>query len=266
MSRSSELRIALVTDIHYADAEPKGTRYYRESLGKVEEMARVLGPRRPHLAAHLGDLVDAEASTDHKVAQGYLKVIDGAFSRVARRRAYVLGNHCVAAGTKEDFLKTVRQRRTYFSKDAGGWHLVVLDACYRSDGRSYEPGKFVWSDSDIPAAQRAWLKQDLAKTSLPTIVFCHQRLDLRRTSPFVVRSAGEVRGILEASGKVKAVFMGHSHKNDLRTIQGIPYATLAAMVEGSGSASSGYSLLTLLPGGTFRLEGFRRHAEHPLAR
>ena len=265
MPLNSEIRIALATDVHYADADPKGTRHYRESLGKMEEMASVLGPRRPHLAVHLGDLVDAEASTSHRVAQGYLRAIDEVFSRVARRRVYVLGNHCVAAGTKQDFLRTVQQSRSFFSRDIGGWHLVVLDACYRSDGAGYEPGKFVWTDSDIPPAQREWLAADLKKTSLPTVVFCHQRLDLRPSSPFVVRSAGEVRRIFEESGKVKAVFMGHSHKNDLKTIRGVPYATLAAMVEGCGAGNSGYSLLTLLPDGGFKLEGFRWHAWHPLA-
>ena len=59
--------------------------------------------------------------------------------------------------------------------------------------------------------------------------------------------------------------MGHSHKNEYRRINVIHYATLAAMVEGSGAANSGYAVLSIYPNGALRLKGFRRHAEHPLA-
>ena len=59
MSRSSELRIAVVTDVHYADAEPNGARFYRESLAKLTEAVDVLKKRRPHLAVSLGDLIDS---------------------------------------------------------------------------------------------------------------------------------------------------------------------------------------------------------------
>lgn len=39
-----------------------------------------------------------------------------------------------------------------------------------------------------------------------------------------------------------AVFQGHSHKNDYKHLTGIHYATLVAMVEGTGEENSGYAM------------------------
>ena len=61
-----------------------------------------------------------------------------------------------------------------------------------------------------------------------------------------------------ASGKVLAVFQGHSHKNDLKEIGGIHYCTLVAMVEGTGSENNGYSVMNIEPDGTIHLRGFRK--------
>src|SRR5262245_48118577 len=35
----------------------------------------------------------------------------------------------------------------------GGVHFVVLDACFRDDGKPYERKNSKWTDSNIPAAQ-----------------------------------------------------------------------------------------------------------------
>ena len=266
MSRSSELRIALVTDVHYADIEPEENCFYRESLAKLTEAAAVLAERRPHLAVSLGDLIDSPPTPGVEGELAQLRTIDGVFKTIAPRRAYALGNHCVAGLSKKAYLETVGQGSSHFSLDLHGWRLVFLDGCFRADGVAYDTGNFHWTDTDIPASQRAWLRADLAESDLPAIVFCHQRLDTEAPAEHRAASAEELRAILAASGRVKAVFMGHSHENKLVTIQGIPYATLSAMVEGSGAASGGYSLLTLSEDGALRLEGFRRHAEHPLAR
>jgi len=113
----------------------------------------------------------------------------------------------------------------------GGYHFVVLDACFRSDGEPYGRKNFNWTDSNIPAAEIEWLKGDLEKTTHKTIAFVHQRLDVE--GHYGVKNAAEVRRVLEQSGNVLAVFQGHYHRNDLKEIGGIRYCTLVAMVEGA---------------------------------
>jgi predicted phosphodiesterase len=102
----------------------------------------------------------------------------------------------------------------------------------------------------------------LSKASGPVIVLAHQRLDLDKAH--AVRNAAEVRSLLEKSGKVLAVFQGHSHKNDYQQIAGIHYTTLVAMVEGSGAENNGYTMLDVMPDSSLRLNGFRRQMNRTL--
>ena len=93
------------------------------------------------------------------------------------------------------------------------------------------------------------------------LVFAHQRLDI--SGNHSVRNHADVRQQLEQSGRVLAVFQGHSHHNDHREIGGIHYCTHAAMVEGSGANNNAYSVVDIHDDGTIRIEGFRQqHSYH----
>jgi hypothetical protein len=74
-----------------------------------------------------------------------------------------------------------------------------------------------------------------------------------------------VRRILEQAGRVRAVFQGHSHQNDLQDIGGIHYCTLAAMIEGAGEQNNAFATLDLLPGGVIRVRGFVRQKAYEWA-
>lgn len=117
-----------------------------------------------------------------------------------------------------------------------------------------------WTDANIPAAEIEWLQTDLRETDKKVIVFAHQRLDVSNNHG--VKNCPDVRRILEASGKVLAVFQGHSHRNDLNEIGGIHYCTLVAMVEGSGAENNGYSVMDIARDGAIRLTGFRKQENY----
>lgn len=251
---AATLRIGLMTDLHHADKAPAGTRFYRETLGKLAEAAETFRANPPAFVVELGDLIDAADSVDTE--RRYLAAVNREFSALARDRHYVLGNHCVDTLTKAEFLGGVEREQSYYSFDRGGWHFVVLDACFRADGQPYGRKNSVWTDANLPAAELEWLQGDLAATTLPTIVFAHQRLDVSNNHG--VKNCPRVREIFEQAGRVRAVFQGHSHQNDYREIGGIHYTTLVAMIEGSGVENNGYSLLELAPNGTLVLRGFRK--------
>jgi len=252
------VRVGLVTDLHYADKGPAGTRHYRETLGKLQAAALQFERDRPTFLVELGDLIDAADSVD--VEQRYLKTVNREFSAICNQRHYVLGNHCVDTLKKEEFLGTVEQQKSYYSFDSNGIHFVVLDSCFRGDGKPYGRRNFKWTDANVPPAELEWLTADLQANGKPVVVFAHQRLDVRNNHG--VKNNAAVRKILEASGDVKAVFQGHSHKNDLKEIAGIHYCTLVAMVEGSGAASNGYSMIDIKPDGTIHLTGFRKQESY----
>ena len=253
-----QVRIGLVTDLHYADKPPAGTRFYRESLEKFAEATKRFGEEKVDLVVELGDLIDSADSLD--VEKDYLRRIAKDFTAIPGQYHYVLGNHCVSALTKPEFLEIVGQKASYYSFDTNGVHFVVLDACFRSDGQPYGRKNFEWTDSNIPAAEVEWLIADLKQTIHKTVVFVHQRLDVE--PPLGIKNAPEVRKVLEESGKVLAVLQGHDHQGDYKEIEGVPYCTLKAMVEGSGEENSGYAILDVLPDNSIRIRGIRKQKSY----
>lgn len=255
---SPVLRIGLVTDLHYADRPPAGTRHYRETPAKLAEAAAAFGATPPDFVVELGDFIDAADSVAEEL--GYLQHIRDAFTSLCGSRHHVLGNHCVFTLTKSEFLETVGQPQSYYSFDVGDFHFVVLDSCYRSDGEPYGRKNFQWTDPNIPPDELEWLASDLSATCKKTIVFAHQRLDV--SNHYGVKNAAAVRATLEQCGNVLAVFQGHSHHNDYRQIGGIHYVTLVAMVEGTGAENNAFSMLELHADGELRVQGFRQQHDY----
>src|SRR5687768_8718283 len=162
------VRIGLVTDLHYADKPPSGTRYYRETLTKFAEAAGEFQKLKPDFVVELGDLIDAADSVEAE--KKYLATINKEFAALPGDKHYVLGNHCVATLTKDEFLEGVRRKKSHFSFDAGGHHFVVLDACFRADGQPYGRNNFKWNDANIPEEQVEWLRDDLRTATGKAIV------------------------------------------------------------------------------------------------
>ncbi len=253
-----KVRAGLVTDLHYADKPPAGSRHYRETLAKLAEAARQFAQDKPEFIVELGDFIDAADSIETE--KQYLKRIQAEFQKLPGEKHYVLGNHCVFNLTKPEFLAGVGQKKSYYSFDAGGFHFVVLDACFRGDGKPYGRKNFQWTDANIPEAELEWLAGDLKIAKGKTIVFAHQRLDV--SNHYGVKNAKAVRKVLEDSGKVLAVFQGHSHKNDYKEIAGIHYCVLVAMVEGSGLNNNGYSIMEITDDGTIRISGHQKQNDY----
>lgn len=252
------VRVGLVTDLHYADKPLKGSRHYRDTLGKLAEAIKQFDTDKPDFAVELGDLIDAADTPE--VELGYLAEINKVWQTLKVPRYSVLGNHCVDMLTKQEFLGGIGQKESHYSFDVGGVHFVVLDACFRADGQPYGRKNAKWDDANLPADQLEWLTADLKATEHKVIILAHQRLD--ETKQHSVKNAAAVRKILEKSGKVLAVLQGHSHANDYQAIRGIHYATLVAMVEGAAPENNGYSLLDVMQDGSILLTGFRKQAKY----
>jgi alkaline phosphatase len=254
------LRIGMLTDLHYADRPPNGTRHYRETLRKVAAAAEQLRQQPVDLVFELGDLIDSADTLERE--QEYVRTIHTTLQELPGRKHYVLGNHCVSRLTKEEFLAAVQQESAHYSFDTGPFHFVVLDACYRNDGEHYGRENFVWTDANIPAQQLQWLRDDLARTNLPTLVFVHQRLDV--DGDYGIKNAPAVREVLEKSRNVLAVIQGHNHKNDYRDMGGIHYVTLQAMVEGDQATDNAFACAELYTDRRIKLTGFANQKSYSI--
>lgn len=261
-SRVPQLRVGLMTDLHYADKAPANTRFYREALGKLDEAVTYFNREKPALVVELGDFIDQAASVEQEVE--WLKVMESHYSPLTMPRHYVLGNHCVGTLTKAEFAQHTEAGGGHRAIEAGGVTFLLLDACFREDGVEYQRKNFHWQDANLPPSELSWLESELSKATGPVIVLAHQRLDLDKVH--AVRNAAEVRALLEKSRKVVAVFQGHSHRNDHQRVGSIDYITLVAMIEGSGLDNSGYTLLDIMPDTSLRLHGFREQTNRVLTR
>jgi alkaline phosphatase len=252
----SILRIALLTDVHYAEKQPRINRYYTESPEKLSQAISEFKKHEPNFIVELGDLIDA--GNDIQEDKKNLKKINSIFASIGCEQYHALGNHSVELLTKEEFLGEVGQEHSFFSFDKEGWHFVMLDGCYRQDGIPYGRKNADWKDTKIPEHEIEWLANDLKITPFPSIVMLHQRLDLNNQEPHTVKNADQIRLILEKSERVKLVLQGHDHRGGYKEIEGIHYCTLSAMIEGSGEKNNSYSLLEIAANGNMKLTGFVR--------
>jgi 3',5'-cyclic AMP phosphodiesterase CpdA len=255
------VRFGVVTDIHYADIDPNGARAYRESDAKLAECVQVMNEKDVQFLVELGDFKDQDRTPDEARTLGYLKKIETVLAGFKGPRYHVIGNHDTDSLSKAQFLDIavntgIVPNATRYSFVSGTVRVIVLDAGHKSDGNDYDRGNFEWDDSNIDAPQLAWLAKTLSASAQPVIVFVHQQLD--GSGAYYVKNAAQVREVLEASGKVIAVLQGHRHEGAFSEINGIPYFTFRALVEGSGPWNSAYSIVDVMPDLEVRILGYRR--------
>jgi len=261
-------RFGIVTDCHYADADAQGTRFYRESIDKLSECINLMNNERVDFLIELGDFKDQDKPPAEKNTLSYLQTAEKVLKRFNGPTYHVLGNHDMDSISKMQFLKRVDNTNidsncSYYSFDSNGLHFIVLDANYRADSTDYDHGNFDWTDANIPSKELDWLKQDLAAAPGAVIVFIHQLLD--GTGSVYVKNAAQVRQVLEASGKVLAVFQGHHHSGSYSDISGIHYYTLKAVVEGQGPENNSYAIVEVHPDGSITITGYRKTQSMQLA-
>jgi len=245
------MRFALLTDVHF------GPRAYHEGkLRKLTDRAgeltlrfveRMNAHERPELVVNLGDVIeDANRERDLEEYAKFVGHLRGLDARVQ----HVAGNHDQINLTADD-LRSLwgHSGELFYSFDFGGVHCVVLCTDEVKDQAVH-----------LPASQLEFIEQDLSATRLPSIVLMHHPASEQRVqgnrwferAPHLCRvvERGALRKVLEASGKVVAVFNGHVHWNHFDVIAGIPYITLQSLIENldddaPGRAAAAYAVCDL---------------------
>ena len=261
INQKPKLKFGVVTDMHFADIDSKDNRYYRESLNKLKECMQIMTEQEIQFLIELGDFKDEDNPPDEKSTLHFLRTIEEEFQKGVKKTFHVLGNHDVDSISKSQFQAEITNtgispESTFYSFIEEDIQFVVLDANYRSDGKSYDRGNFDWTDCNIPPNQLEWLSNELDKKPLYNIVFVHQLLD--GEGNHFINNASEVRKILEQSKKVLAVFNGHQHEGQYSLINGIHYYTLKAVVEGQGKENNAYAIVEILSDNSIVVNGYRK--------
>lgn len=263
------LRFGMITDVHYADREPAGTRFYRQSLSKVKEAIDRMNAEKLDFVIELGDFKDQDEKPDESRTLKYLTDIESVFRKFNGPTYHVLGNHDMDGISKQQFLERIvntgiPKDKSYYSFNQKGFHFVVLDGNFTKDGKAYDHGNFSWDDAFIPNDEINWLQNDLKANKLPVIVFVHQMLEESKSKSHAVANAPEVRGILEQAGNVRCVFEGHVHEEIYRQINGIHYYSLNAVIDGDGQENNAYQIVSVFKNGSLLVDGFRRASDREI--
>jgi 3',5'-cyclic AMP phosphodiesterase CpdA len=113
--------LGLVADAQYAEAEPLGTRFYRQSVAKLTETVKHFNRLELAFCVGLGDLIDRDW-------QSY----DAILAALAASRHpfhHVLGNHDFEVGgnRKADVPRRLGLTQRYYALERGPWCFVMLD-------------------------------------------------------------------------------------------------------------------------------------------
>lgn len=271
-STDRSVRFGITTDSHFADRDPIGTRYYRQSLEKMQEFVEVMNKEKVDFVIHMGDFKDEDAQKESSDTLSYLRQIESVYGEFVGPRFHCVGNHDVDSITKTQFLENVvntgiAKTESYFSFDLMGFHFIVLDANYHKNGEHhyYKLGAD-WQDTNIPEVQLNWLANDLKQTDRPTLVFCHHPLFefFRESNKYHINNYVEVQKLMEASKKVKAVFQGHVHAEETVEINGIWYATLYGMVDYSGKENNSFAIVEVNES-SLTIDGYYRVADRQVS-
>lgn len=241
MKEAEQSKVGLLNDLHYDGGV--------EALNRLYESVATLSQGGAELMVVMGDLVNADSEMG---AQRLLREVSALCSSFRGTVRYMPGNHDLDHLSKTQFFEALgcADGQPTFSCERGGATFIALDGNFSPNGREYEHGRFDWRDSFVPLKQLDWLTKQLDAANGPVFVLSHQRVDI--ACMHSVRNYEAVREVIRKSGKVKAVFHGHQHADDLRKIDGATYYTLGAHKDGAGPA-----MIHLAPNGLRLTRDFR---------
>lgn len=119
--KEGNLRFGLVTDIHFAHRHVHGTRYYEQSMLKLEEAIGVFNKRRLDFMIELGDLKDQGDAPEREQTLAFLDEIEKKLQTFNGPLYHVLGNHDMDSISKPEFLA-----HTANSGEAKGKHYFTM--------------------------------------------------------------------------------------------------------------------------------------------
>jgi len=202
-------------------------------MNRLYEAVSLISQSGAGLLLVMGDLVDGHSGFNTRRLLREVAALCEAFKGPIR---YMPGNHDLDHISKAEFYsslgKTGEPSRFHF--EFGGYTFICIDCNFSPDGTEYECGNFEWPQSFVPEEEIDWLRARLAASLEPAIIISHQRIDC--SSKHSVVNDAAVREVISLSGKVKAVFQGHKHEDDLKQIDGTSYYTLGAHVDDAGPA------------------------------
>ncbi|MFC2158125.1 metallophosphoesterase [Acidobacteriota bacterium] len=246
------MKFGLLTDIQYADVGRLGSRYYRNSLKKLDLAVSEFERHSLQFIIQLGDLIDRNKESVSPVRE-VLKRIDVPIY-------HVLGNHDFYGSInprQENVFSKLEIKKRYYNFSLHNWRFVVLDgmdlstlahppdhpnakqaaAMIQDLKKRGSLNAQVWNGG-IGKEQKEWLRgvlQDALSRKQQVLLFCH--FPLYPENVHNLLNDSEMLEILDTNPAVFAWFNGHNHDGHYGFRNSVHHVTFKGMVKTSDENS-----------------------------
>jgi manganese-dependent ADP-ribose/CDP-alcohol diphosphatase len=240
----AQVKIGVFADCQYCDYETAGTRFYRNSLEKLEDcISKFNQENEIDFIVGLGDIIDRDfASFDS---------VNSILAKSKKEIFQVIGNHDleVEKSLIEKVPSKLNLEKTWYSFTKKGWHFIFLngnDITFHSNNpeivqqaveiteklkKEGKPNYHEWNGG-IGKKQVQWFEKELQQaehSNLKVAIFCHY--PLLPLESHVLWNSEEIQAVLAKFNCVKIYLNGHNHRGNYAFQNRIHFVNLKGMVE-----------------------------------
>ena len=222
------MKFLAFTDLHYTNDNSHPDRFRPKSLDKVKRAIKNYSMDCDFLV-NFGDTADEVASAKEQTLL-WQEVVD-AMKESGKDYYLLIGNHDTST-RKEEWVKITGMKGRYYSFNACGYKVLVLDPNNNDPEIPYPEKEILWSETYIDNEQFSWIEKEIEESENDVIIFSHELLlmgSIENDDDHVVINREKIIDCFEKSGKVKAVFCGHYHSGNYSERNGIHYITFKAI-------------------------------------
>ncbi|MEA1925873.1 MAG: hypothetical protein U9M90_01325 [Patescibacteria group bacterium] len=219
------LKIGFISDWEYGHQEKNSSNHLADEYLK-NVVAHLNSEFKPNIAVGGGDYIRSSRISSEE-AREQLKYMNRIFKKIRSKRLYCIGNHDLKKLAKKDVRNILGLDYNYTSVDIKGIRLIVMDNNYKlQSGKEYGGGR-------VSQEELKWLDKQI-NTKLPVLIFTHYspiRIPTEHGWEDDFHSAEKLTQLLEKRNNVVAVISGDSSENHIEKNKGIPYISVAGLIE-----------------------------------
>lgn len=241
------LSFGIIADAQYCNCEETGSRYYRNSLSKLENALEAMNDTDLEFIFNLGDLIDRDFESFEPV----LNILEESRHRIF----HLHGNHdySVSDRHKKKIQGILTGRDSYYSFSRQGFRFIALNSCeistYSGSNRSAasarkiiarlgsegRPNAYEWNGG-MSTAQVEWFRSELEEAVMNNenvLVFSHHTVEPAGTHNIFNRE--EILELISGYDNIIAWFCGHDHSGGYDNFNSTHFIIMHGMVETADS-------------------------------
>lgn len=247
----ADCKVAFVSDHHYWPGHSEnwgnGGQITTSTERRMPDLAAALNDEQPGLSIHGGDVVSAGGSffpPPEEYAR-QLAFVQDFYQRLSHPFVPMLGNHetLESAYDSESQLEPWTQRfgPPYRYRDLKGWRFIAVNCLLPNPRRAQGRGDGYGNLFGLDPVQMEWLRRTLEQATVrgQRAVIC------THVPPAGWTNAAEFERLIASSPPVRAVVCGHTHRNSMNLMGGVPVIVRVANV----TSPFGYTMLHCYPDG-----------------